>query len=159
LWSKTLKLNQPVVAVHRLPYSLAFLLSCLFLAASARADDTSSDALMAQLSAHTPEELAEVLDRAEAWSKRFNEYGDRPIAIVLHGNEASVFLKGNYTRYQSIVDQAAKLDAFRVVDIQICERWMGNNGVRRSQLPHFVDTVPYGPGQERALIDAGYQRF
>lgn len=114
---------------------------------------------MAQLSAHTPEELAEVLNRAEAWSKRFEDYASTPIAIVLHGNEASVFLKGNYARYQSLVDQAAKLDAFKVVDIQICERWMGNNGVHRNQLPPFVDTVPYGPGQERTLIEAGYQRF
>jgi len=114
---------------------------------------------VAQLHANTPQELADLLDRAESWAKQSKSYPKYPIAIVLHGPEVNVFIKKNYGQYQSLVDQAAKLDAFKVVDIKICERWMGFNNIDRDQLPPFVDTVPFGPAEEERLIEAGYQSF
>ncbi|OUR60401.1 hypothetical protein A9Q73_12145 [Bermanella sp. 47_1433_sub80_T6] len=114
---------------------------------------------IAQLHANTPQELADLLDRAESWAKQSKTYPKYPIAIVLHGPEVNVFIKKNYGQYQSLVDQAAKLDAFKVVDIKICERWMGFNNIDRNQLPAFVDTVPFGPAEEVRLIEAGYQSF
>jgi len=114
---------------------------------------------VAQLHANTPQELADLLDRAESWAKQSKTYPKYPIAIVLHGPEVDVFIKKNYGQYQSLVDQAAKLDAFKVVDIKICERWMGFNNIDRDQLPPFVDTVPFGPAEEERLIEAGYQSF
>ena len=114
---------------------------------------------IAQLHANTPQELADLLDRAEIWAKNSKTYPKYPIAIVLHGPEVNVFIKKNYQQYQSLVDQAAKLDAFKVVDIKICERWMGFNHIDRDQLPPFVDTVPFGPAEEKRLIIAGYQSF
>ena len=114
---------------------------------------------IAQLHANTPQELADLLDRAESWARQSKTYPKYPISIVLHGPEVNVFIKQNYGRYQALVDQAAKLDAFKVVDIKICERWIGFNNIERNQLPPFVDTVPYGPAEERRLIEAGYQSF
>jgi len=114
---------------------------------------------LVQINAHTPEELQGILNRAQNWADQFEAYPDEPIAIVLHGPEANVFVKQNYTMYKSLVDLAAKLDAFNVVDVRICERWMGSNNIEKGQLPPFVETVPYGPAEEQRLIKAGYQEF
>lgn len=114
---------------------------------------------LAQIHAHTPQELARLLNKAEKWAADKNSYPEHPIAVVLHGTEANVFLKKNYKEYKELVDQAAKLDAFKIVDIKICERWMGFNNVKRNQLPPFLDTVPFGPAEEKRLIKAGYQSF
>lgn len=155
MWLTTLKPNLHVVVALLSRFNLISFI-VLGLASVSVAD---SDSHIAQLHAHTPEELSAVLKRAETWSQQFDSYPNKPIAVVLHGNEAKVFLKQNYKMYQGLVDQAAKLDAFKVVDIQICERWMGYNNVERNQLPAFIDTVPYGPGREEELIKAGYQSF
>jgi intracellular sulfur oxidation DsrE/DsrF family protein len=114
---------------------------------------------IAQLHANTPQELADLLDRAERWVGEVTAYPKYPIAVVLHGPEANVFIKHNYAQYKDLVDQAAKLDAFKVVDIKICERWMGFNNIRRDQLPPFVETVPFGQAEEKRLIKSGYQSF
>lgn len=156
MWSLTLKRLQPVVVVHHLRFSRLVLLVCLGLGPFAWAEPSPHIAL---LHAHTPEELSGILDQAETWSNARNEYPDQPIAIVLHGKEANVFIKRNYEMYRNLVDKAARLDAFNVVDIKICETWMGMNQVRRDQLPAFVDTVPFGPGEEKRLLKAGFQRF
>ncbi|MGR6872513.1 DsrE family protein [Pseudomonas sp. HK3] len=129
---------------------------CLGFSSTSWAEPSSHIAL---LHAHTPEELAGILDQAEAWANTRSEYPDQPITIVLHGKEANVFVRQNYQMYRQLVDKAARLDAFNVVDIKICETWMGMNQVRRDQLPAFVDTVPFGPGEEKRLLKAGYQSF
>lgn len=115
--------------------------------------------LLVQIHAHTPAELSRVLARAEQWSEMHDAYIDQPIVIVMHGKEARAFLRKNYGEYRLLVDQAAKLDAFNVIDIQICETWMDSNEVFRNQLPPFIETVPYGPNRIDELIKAGYQRF
>lgn len=156
MWSLTRKLLQPVVVVHRSLFSRLILLWCLVFSSFTWAE---SNPHLAQLHAHTPEELASILDQAETWANGRSEYPNQPIAIVLHGNEANAFVKQNYSMYRALVDKAARLDAFNVVDIKICETWMGINQVRREQLPPFIDTVPFGPGEEKRLLKAGYQRF
>jgi intracellular sulfur oxidation DsrE/DsrF family protein len=152
----TLKHPLPAVVARLLPYKILIACLCLLTSVFALAD---SERLLVQLHAHTPAELSRVLDRAEKWSEMHDTYIDRPISVVLHGNEAKAFLKENYQEYRSLVDQAAKLDAFNVVDIQICERWMGNNEVSKDQLPPFIDTVVYGPARINELIESAYQSF
>lgn len=152
----TLKHPQPVDAALRSLFKCLIVcqLSCFSLLAL-----SETERLLVQLNAHTPAELSRILDSAEKWSEMHDGYIDQPIAVVLHGNEAKAFLKQNYKQYQSLVDQAAKLDAFNVVDIQICERWMGSNEVSRDQLPPFIETVTYGPERIESLIQSGYQSF
>lgn len=135
-----------------------YLLLCVGLSLSL-ASFSEPPHLIAQLHANTPLELSQILTRAERWSETHKGYVEQPIALVLHGSETNIFLKQNYQQYKTIVDQAAKLDAFNVIDIQVCETWMGGNEVSRNQLPPFIETVNNGPQRIDDLIQAGYQSF
>lgn len=129
-------------------------------AETVRLDEPADSGLVAHIEAHTAEELSSILSRAEALLEAEEQYSSQqPIALILHGDETEAFLKGNYSAYRELVDLAARLDAFNVIDVQVCETWMRDNGVEREQLPPFVNTVPYGPAAERELIERGYDHF
>jgi intracellular sulfur oxidation DsrE/DsrF family protein len=145
-----------VAVALRSPFKILLVCGLLFVSCNSLSEEGR---FLAQLHAHTPLELSRVLDRAEKWSEMHDGYVNQPIAVVLHGSEANAFLKENYAQYRSLVDQAAKLDAFNVVDIQICERWLGSNEISRDQIPPFIGTVIYGPQRIDNLIKAGYQKF
>ena len=51
------------------------------------------------------------------------------------------------------MDLAARLSAFKVVDIKVCRTWMGGQRLDESQLPPFVATVPFGPAEEKRLME------
>lgn len=155
MWLLTRKPLQPVVAAHRLLFN-AFVFAISLGVGPLWAD---TNPYLALLQAHTPEELAGILDQAEDWANSRIDYPAQPIAIVLHGQEANAFVKRNYQAHQALVDKAAKLDAFNVVDIKICETWMGANQIPREQLPAFVDTVSFGPSEIERLLKAGSQKF
>ncbi len=127
----------------------------------ALAPEFSSDKrYMTQIRLHTPMELETLLERASSLVGQAQQYKSfEPIAVVLHGNEANAFLFGNYQRYRKLIDLAARLDAYKVIDVKICETWMRMNNVQRSELPAFVDTVPFGPAEQRKLHRKGYQAF
>lgn len=78
---------------------------------------------------------------------------DTPVAFVLHGPEARVFMTHNYAVNQALINLAAKLSALNVVDIKVCKTWMGGQAIDEVQLLPFVGTVPNGPAEERRLID------
>jgi intracellular sulfur oxidation DsrE/DsrF family protein len=158
----TLKRPQPVVVVRLSLFNSKLAWRLLLLGVFLMPSTTvfsEPPSLLAQIHAHTPAELSSVLARAEQWSEMHDAYIDQPIVVILHGSEAKAFLRQNYGQYRSLVDQAAKLDAFNVIDIQICETWMGSNEVVRDQLPPFIETVTYGPSRIKELINAGYQSF
>lgn len=156
MWLAILKHLRPVAVALRLLSNLAGLLFMLTLSGQTLAEPNN---FIAQLHAHTPQELDALLTRAESWAQSSNHYPDQAVTIVLHGPEAHAFVKANYAQYQSLVDKAARLDAFNVVDIKICETWMGTNMIMRNQLPAFLDTVPVGTQEEKRLIQSGYQQF
>jgi intracellular sulfur oxidation DsrE/DsrF family protein len=115
---------------------------------------------IAYLEAHTPEELSSILGRAESLLDSAEGYPSQsPIALILHGEETRAFLKANYSTNRALVDQAARLDAYNVIDVQVCETWMRDNAVSADQLPPFVSTVPYGPAVEQQLLEQGYDHF
>lgn len=117
-------------------------------------------AFIAQIKAHTPQEVSDILNRLDGLLTSQSSFpSSQPLALVLHGDEASAFLRENYSQNKSLVDLAARLDAFNAVDIQICETWMRDKAVTKEQLPAFVDTVPFGPGEERSFIGRGYIYF
>ncbi len=118
------------------------------------------DGYVAKIEAHTPKEIRDILERAEVLVDESSDLSEvKPIALILHGKESAAFLRNNYDEYRDLVDLAAKLDAFDVVDVQICETWMRINDVDRSQLPAFVNTVPYGPREEKKLLGSGFIYF
>ena len=96
-----------------------------------------------------------VLERADQLfnSGEFNAGDDTPVAFVLHGPEAEVFFSSRYQSNRALVDLAAKLTAFEVVDIKVCKTWIGGEDLDESQLLPFVGTVPFGPEEERRLLE------
>lgn len=115
---------------------------------------------IAEFRDHSEAEFRELLRRAESVISESRSYPQfEPIEFVLHGPEARFFLRENYARYREIVDRAARLDAFGIVDIKICEGWMALRKVQPGDLPAFVETVPYGPALEEQLRREGYVYF
>lgn len=115
---------------------------------------------VAKVKLHTAEELQELFDRAEGYLALNQGYnGSSPIEVVLHGPEVRVFQRKNYQQYKMLVDQAARLDAYNIIDVRVCEVWMSVDDVTHSELPPFVDTVPNGPEYQEQLIEDGYSYF
>lgn len=124
--------------------------------------EQESPRLLAHIEVHTSEELSRLLMRAEQLfeSGKLVPGTDMPVAFVLHGAEARALISGNYRANKPLVDLAARLSAFQVVDISVCKTWMGGQGLDESQLPPFIDTVPSGPAEERRLLEEqGYVYF
>jgi len=109
---------------------------------------------LARIMLDSPGEVEQALRRAE---KLYNDgavqEGDNPLAFVLHGPEVEIFFKDNYQQYKTIVDLAAKLSAFNVVDVKVCRARLSALGGDDSVLPAFVDTVPFGPAEVDRLVD------
>jgi intracellular sulfur oxidation DsrE/DsrF family protein len=106
---------------------------------------------------HTPEEIAGLLARAEQLAQSM--HADNPhtgIALVLHGPEIEIFAKKNYPRFQKLVDQAARLDAEHVIEVKMCLTVMRRLGLRKEDIPAFIELVPYGPDEEERLRRNGY---
>jgi intracellular sulfur oxidation DsrE/DsrF family protein len=115
---------------------------------------------IAQIEAHTPTEISDILMRLDSLLQSDQGFPtSEPLALVLHGEEVRTFLSENYADNREIVDLAARLDAFNAIDIQVCETWLRGASIAKSELPAFVDTVPYGPAQEKALVEQGYEYF
>ncbi len=119
-------------------------------------------AYLAQIEVHTVAELRGVLERAD---KLFADGdlqagSDPPVAFVLHGAEAKALLRNNYQQNKATVDLAARLSAFQVVDIKVCETWMKGQKIDATLLPPFIGTVPYAPDAIKRLMEKqGYVYF
>jgi len=98
-----------------------------------------------------------MLKRAEILASMPNS-AERPraISLVLHGPEIEHFRISQYMNNQDIVDLAAKLDAFNVIDIKMCNTMMGRLSVDKQEIPAFIEIVPYGPGEVEALVEKGF---
>lgn len=116
---------------------------------------------LARIEQNSPEELERALKRAEMLFLEGTLKGQvDPAIFVIHGPEVAVFFKDNYPKYRSLVDLAARLTAFKVIDIRVCETRMGVLGRERNALMPFVGTVPFGPAEEQRLVDEeGYVYF
>jgi intracellular sulfur oxidation DsrE/DsrF family protein len=109
---------------------------------------------------HTLDELKVLLDRAEQLSASLKPQGeDASVVLVLHGPEVEFFASSNYEKYKDIVDQAARLDAFDIVDVKICQTMMSIQGVARGDIPAFIEQVPLGQAEIERLVGEGYVYF
>lgn len=116
--------------------------------------------LQALVKLHTADELRALLARAEQIASGKDEYNtDEPIALVLHGAEIEIFKRSNYRSNKELVDLAARLDAFNVVDLKVCRRWMGEHDLGLGDLPPFLDPVPFGGDEVKRLQGDGYAYF
>ncbi|MAT84660.1 MAG: hypothetical protein CMQ43_08960 [Gammaproteobacteria bacterium] len=111
-----------------------------------------------QISPDGADELDELFAALED-SVAADEAQPDPVVVVLHGSEASRFLRRNYLDNQPLVDRAAKLKAFDRIDLRMCETWMRRNGVVRDDLLPFIDTVPLAPEEVDRLEREGYRSY
>lgn len=112
------------------------------------------------ISVHTREELKFLLDRAERFVREPRPVGRADhIVLVLHGPEIEFFSRRNYEQYRDLVDQAARLDAFDIVDVKICQTMMRVRGVERDDIPAFIEQVPFGEAEIKRLAGEGYVYF
>lgn len=116
--------------------------------------------LLADIRVHSVGELNRVLKRVENLFERGDiTSNDSPVIFLLHGEEARSLFIENYSAHKDTVDIAAKLSAFGVAEIKVCETWMGGNGLDKNNLHPFVGSVPYVPEEKRALLKRGAQYF
>jgi len=109
---------------------------------------------------HTLPEIEALLDRAEKLNAASKSKRSSPdsagIALVLHGDEIKLFDKKYYKENKKIVDKAARLDANKVIDIKICSTKLKELGMKKKDIPPFIETVPYGPDEIERLRSRGY---
>ena len=91
------------------------------------------------------QELDVILNRADSLRKLFDPQQHGRIAIVLHGDELQLFQKDNYAANQSIVERARLLDEEMVIDIKACQTQMRLLDIEQSELPGFIEQVPFAP--------------
>ncbi|MGB0958476.1 MAG: hypothetical protein ACPGUF_08385 [Litorivicinus sp.] len=108
-----------------------------------------------QLSQHNSDELSALLMRADDLARASNFSPIEPVTFVLHGDEINLFKRDNYQSNQMLVDLAARLDAFKVIDVRVCETWLRDNQVAATDLPPFVELVPFGPSFQAGLQQSG----
>lgn len=112
---------------------------------------------MFNVTLHSEQEISGLLSRAKKLSKTMRKKKNNSgIALVLHGEEIKFFSKKHYKRYRKIVDDAALLDADRVLDIKICKTQMDIMDISEEDIPAFIEIVPYGPAEEERLQKKGY---
>lgn len=142
------------VKILGLAVILFLFFSCSVNAQSDEPFSGNADGYVARILNNSPEEVADALARVE---KLYGEgklsQGANPIAIILHGPEVEIFFKDNYEEYKLIVDLAARLSAFGVVDVRVCETQTGIMGRSRSSIHSFIGTVPFGPTAIKRLLD------
>ncbi|MBQ0721354.1 MAG: acyl-CoA transferase [Gammaproteobacteria bacterium] len=117
---------------------------------------------LVRIDQNKPEEVEAALLRAEAFYLESEPLlaSAPPIALVLHGPEVEIFFRENYKRYKNIVDLAARLTAFQVVDIKICRTRLRFLEQNEASLFPFVGTVAFGPDEiARLTEEEGYLRF
>ena len=106
------------------------------------------------------QQLDVVLDRAEDLRALFNPDEHSKIAIVLHGDELQLFQKDNYTLNQSVVERARLLDQDNIIDIKACQTMMRILEIEQSELPSFIEQVPFAPAEiERLQREEGFTRL
>jgi len=106
---------------------------------------------------HKPDEMDKLLGRIEQLASTITPNKDDPsLALVLHGPEIAFFTRKNYPQYMDLVDRAAALDKKGIIDVKVCDTMMRALNIDDSELPDFVEHVPYGPAEVERLIKQGF---
>lgn len=106
---------------------------------------------------HSVDELENLLKRAdEIATNSSDSFNDLEVAMVIHGPSVNLFKQSNYDNNKNLVDLAAKLDAYNVIDIKICEASMSQFEVNRTEVPDFIESVPFAPDEIKRLDQEGY---
>ena len=135
--------------------SLLYLFSLSFVAAQ-----EADKGYVFSVTVETAQELNVVLNRAEELRELYDPEHHNRIAIVLHGDELQLFQKNNYSTNMSLVDRARILDQDDIIDIQACQTRMRQLNIEQSELPSFIEQVPFAPAEiERLEKEEGFTRL
>ena len=122
--------------------------------------DPDAEGYVFGVTVRTTEELDVILERADQLRSIFDPDQHSRIAIVLHGDELQLFQKNNYSANQSIVERARLLDQDNIIDIKACQTQMRYLDIEESDLPSFIEQVPYAPAElERLKSEEGFTRL
>lgn len=106
------------------------------------------------------EELEVILNRADSLRELFDPELHGRIAVVLHGEELQLFRKDNYAANYSIVERARLLDQDNIIDIKACQTMMRILEIDQSELPGFIEQIPFAPVEiERLVKEHGFTRL
>lgn len=106
---------------------------------------------------HGKKELQTLLNRVEEIHLTEREkYEGLDLVLILHGPDILLFTNDNYKENKPLVDLAARLDAFGMIDLKICETYMSMADIQRSEVPPFIESVPFAPREIERLTDIGY---
>jgi uncharacterized protein len=122
--------------------------------------DVKAQGYVFDITVENEQQLDAILKRAEALKGQFNpdQYGR--ITLVLHGNELRLFQKSNYDQFMSLVDKARELDKNHLVDIKACQTAMEILHIKKSDLPDFIEQVPFAPVEiDRLVREKSYTRL
>ena len=109
------------------------------------------------ISVHDLDELRKVLQRAEELvSTPKSASQPANIELLLHGPEIKYFAINQYGQYKDIVDLAARLDAYNVVELKMCETAMKDFGVKKDDIPSFIEFVPNAEIELEKLSRRGF---
>ena len=101
-----------------------------------------------------------LLQRAEKIASGQDVYRTRePVMLVLSGDEIELFKRDNYRDNKALVDLAARLDAFNIIDVKVCRHWTGQRGIELTDLPPFIEGVSSADQESKRLESAGYAYF
>jgi len=106
---------------------------------------------------HSVEDLLSLLNRIDEIAESGQAgYEELDIVMILHGPDINMFTYQNYDENKPLVDLAAKLDAFNIIDMKVCETSLPVVGVLRQDIPPFIESVPYAPTEKKRLTNEGY---
>jgi hypothetical protein len=123
---------------------------------------TLEEKYLADISVHSPQELLDILMRADMLfeSGQYSAEDASPIIFLLHGDEARILFKQQYENNKEVVDLAAKLTALNVVDIKVCDIWINGNNLFIKDLQPFVGVANNAMAEaERLVSQENYQYF
>ncbi|MBI1732489.1 MAG: DsrE family protein [Gammaproteobacteria bacterium] len=109
------------------------------------------------LDQHDDKDLLALLQRADEIARTsLQHFGDLDIALVIHGPSVQLFTQSAYLEHRELIDLAARLDAFGVIDLKICETSLREAGIADADIPSFIERVPYAPDEMIRLTRNGY---
>lgn len=126
--------------------------------AAATLGQTSGSGVFIESSTASKEDLQALLDGLQGAIS--TELVDQdPIVVILHGPDANAFVRQNYASNKMLVDQAALLDSYGLIDVQMCLTWLDSVGLDDGDLPAYIETVPYWRDEVGRLNEQGYSRY
>lgn len=109
------------------------------------------------VSNHSVEEMEALLNRAREISQfDADAYKDLKIVMILHGPDIDWFSNENKHRNMQLVSLAEELDKLDIIDMKVCETAMNKRGIKREDIPEFIESVPYAPDEIRRLLENGH---